>query len=283
MKIFDVSEAQYYCNNYSATTGKCQNSIRIYCHEELKGVHILKEGTAKFNEYRDCSLRNVERCLFLAASLYKSSHRLMSASSSSWTYVTLYYGAFYSASALLGMFGIWIDAPYIGVEVTRGNINSQELTIHRKKTLKTMTTYNGTHRMFWDLFYKAVRSLHAWVDPSLRFVIMPVSGSPSWQPDRRNEINYDSFRALTLDREFKLKFKFRQFPTSLPGILNTQFKITESLTLLAFKFAKDFGLNTDALDVLMPSGTRGDKIEKLIFNSRIRVAIEASKKAHIIS
>jgi len=63
-------------------------------------------------------------------------------------------------------------------------------------------------------------------------------------------------------------FSDKRFPDSLPGILRTQFDIAEGLLTLAFKFAKDFGLSTDALADLPPHGTRKSKIEKLVNRDR---------------
>lgn len=284
MKIFDVNQAKSYCSQYSAGRGNCQGSLRTYFRSELKNINLLREGTTKFNEYRDCVLRNVERFLFLAASNYKTSHELMRICSASWSHVTLYYASYFSASAILGMFGAYIETPYILVKVRNGDVGSQELEILRNKAVKSQTTYGGNHQMFWDFFYRAVRSLHAWIqEPELLLAIKPISSDPCWQINNRNEINYDSFKALDLSREFSANFNLGRFPSNLPGILNTQFTITESLVLLAFKYARDFGVSTDALDILSTAISRGDKIDALIFNSSAGVVVESSKRTPILS
>ena len=50
-------------------------------------------------------------------------------------------------------------------------------------------------------------------------------------------------------------------------MLNTQFKAFETLLLVAFRFAQQFGFQTDALARFAPVGARGIKIEQLVYDS----------------
>ncbi len=72
-----------------------------------------------------------------------------------------------------------------------------------------------------------------------------------------------------------------QFPSSLSGPLNTQYHVTEALTLLAFNYAKKFNINTDGLSFLSGREKRRDKIKRFIFKSSRNISIE-TKTINII-
>lgn len=109
MRIFGLSEAKYYCSSFTNSRGHALKSINEFQTTELgHGKRIIAEGSTQYQAYRDCSLRDVERCLFLAVSHYRRSLDLMLASSSHWAQVTLYYGNWFASRALLGMRGGWM-------------------------------------------------------------------------------------------------------------------------------------------------------------------------------
>lgn len=278
MNIFGAPEASHYCGQFTNSVGPTAGSSLTYLTTNLKGVTTLKEGTKSFDEYRDCSLREVDRCLFLAISHYRRSLDLMIASGASWTYVTTYYGCFYTASALLRMFGGWVAGYDTTVDVSTSSPGSQELTIKRK----VPSTYKGPHQRFWDFFYSATNSLIPWVDPGLRFAITPIASSPTWQIDNRNKVNYDTFEACQLMTSFQATFLKTKFRTTLPGILNTQFAVFEALLMITCDFVRQFGLRTDALDPIRPLGTRKLKIRELIFNERSPQLSRLIRRSRII-
>lgn len=263
MKIFDVAEAKHYCSNFQQTAGNPAGSLSQYVAGPLTSAGSVREGTPGFNSYRDCALREVERCLFLAISNYRRSLDLMMPGAASWAHVTLYYSSYFAARAILGMFGGWIGKTMV-VEVTASQPGSQALVVNKRP----QTTYRGSHERFWDLFYGAVTVFVPWIDPKLRFAITPVSGAVTWQTQIRNEVNYDSFVACQLATSFQVNFDRTKFPRSLPGSLHTQFSVSEGLLIIAAKFARDFRLVTDALNALMPAGPRRTKIERLVFRDR---------------
>jgi hypothetical protein len=266
MQIFGISEAEYYCRAFSASSGASAGSLRQYFATGLKGVTVLREGTMQFSAYRDCALRDAERCLFVGASHLRRSVDLMIPSSSHWAQVTLYYGSFFTAYALLGMFGAWVgplSKAVVGVRV--GQPGSQELFVDRKPA----STYNGSHQKFWDFFYSSCRHLDAWIDPTLRIAVTPLSGNVAWQTDARNDVNYDSFRSLQLAAQFKATFSDRRFPASLPGDLNGQYMALSALLTVAFQFARQFGLRTDGLSPLRPRASRNTTIRDEIFRAEL--------------
>jgi hypothetical protein len=150
------------------------------------------------------------------------------------------------------------------VEVRASQPGAQELWVNRRP----QSTHQGSHRRFWDLFYQAAAALNPWIDPKLRFAITPVAGNVVWQTESRNEINYDSFLACQLARDFQDTFDARKFPASLPGSLNTQFSVTGGLLAVVARFVRQFGLRTDALDGLRPPGERSVKMQRLVIQDR---------------
>lgn len=265
MNLFGIVEAKYYSSQFADSPGNALNSIDKYGESELPRVTSLKEGTAGFKSYRDCSLRETERCLFLAMSYYRRGLDLMIPAASSWAQVTLYYSSFFAARALLGMFGCWIsNSGNLAVDAKLSAPGFQELEVHRGK----LSTYNGSHVRFWDLFYATVHSLSPWLDSSLKISLEPVGGQVDWLCRSRNEVNYNSFEACHLSASFQSSFNASRFPESLPGSLNTQFVIAEGLVSIASKYAAEFGLATDALNALQPKNSRKAKLRQLIFRVR---------------
>lgn len=285
MRIFNVTGADHFCKKFGATAGPSAipigSLLNRICAGWARDQHgTFREGTKQFDELRDCLLRDVERELFMAASQYRRSLDLMIPGSASWAHVTLYYGCFYAASAFLGMFGGWINAPHYLVEVTRAVPGQQELTVrYRPSSIQGM----GTHRAFWDQFYGACNSLYSWVPAKYLPAIQPVGSDSSWQIDSRNAVNYDSHNAIQLLKEFEDNFAESTFPNSLPGDLNTQYKITEATVLLAFDYARTFNLDTDALRLLLKANVkRRAHIKRHVFDATIPNLEGKCKKADIL-
>ena len=246
----------------------------------MSGGRTIREGTPLFQEFQDCSLRDVERSLFLAASHYRRALDLMIRSSSPWAHVTLYYGSWHTARALLGMFGCAVFGNSV-IDVDRGSPGRQELHIWKIGAGQGRTTYNSSHQRFWDFFYSAVRSLRPLVAPQYAAVLAPIAANPAWQSQRRNEINYDSFVGLDLARDFGNVFSQKTFPASLPGALGTQFGVCESLLTLASSYATDFGLMTDALDSLGQPGRLREKVGELVYGEKPPGLVRRTRKSSI--
>jgi hypothetical protein len=178
------------------------------------------------------------------------------------------------------MFGVWIDWPDV-IEVNTGNIGQQEFIY--QKSPNNVTTYKGSHRIFWDLFYSSISSLSAYImEPHLMTGITPISNDPIWQIRNRNQVNYDPYESYRLANDFRQHFRSTKFPSSLPGILNTQYKITSSLNELVFNYANAFSLRSDALNLFPPKNSdREKRLNKLVFNSKNRVSLKHSQKKQI--
>lgn len=277
MTIFAIADAKKFCRGYRASQGATQGSFKSFA-EALPVGRAYVEGTVEFDELRDWSLREAERQLFLAMATYRRSFSLMTVSMSSWAHVTMYYSSFHSASALMGMFGCWRLGRGKTIDVQSSVPNHQELAVR-----KFASTHRGTHGAFWDLFYANMITLTNWVDPALRVGLLPIGQSITWQSDARNDINYDSHSAITLMADFEQSFRKSRVAASLPGVLSTQFRTMEILLQLSAKFAREFGLATDALDRLGPPGTRRDKVRKLVLDQALPMLDRSLKKRPLMA
>lgn len=283
MKIFSESEAKYYCSKYAGSSGDAEKSISEFITMYLKSHKgVVAEGTSLFQEFCDCSLRAVERWIFFAASHYRRSLDLMISSSSPWAHITLYYGSWYASRALLGMFGCQIFSPYLVVDVHKGTPGNLELRVRKigKNLGQMSTTYRGTHRIYWDLFYRAALPLKTIIKPHLATVLSPISGDPVWQIQNRNEINYNSYISIQMARNFEQSFTKSSFPACLPGAMGTQYRILESLLELVFTYADDFHLGTDALKNFSSTSLR-KKIRSLVYNVKAPSLVRRSKKSMV--
>lgn len=281
MRIFGIREADYYCSSFVRSSGDAEGSIEDFRKSRLGTPgRMITEGTSLFDQYRDCSLRDVERWLFFSASQYRRSLDLMIPSSSPWAHVSLYYGSWYASRALLGMFGCTVFSPKCIVHVSKGSPGKQELRLEGigKRPGQQYTTYRGSHQVFWDMFYTAAKSLVPMVDPRFAAVLSPVAGDVTWQIQHRNDVNYDSFIGLRLAEDFDRSFSKQAFPGCLPGVLSTQFRILEALLELAYSYARQFGLSTDALVGLGPPAHLRDKVRLLIYADRPPGLVRKTKK-----
>lgn len=252
-------EAKHFCGGYSGSGGGVGRSFHQLT-STLPPNHTISEGTPLFDEFRDNALREIERLLFLAASHYRRSFDLQITSASSWAHVTLYYGAFFSAQAILGIFGTWKLRDKYVLDVGNGTPGHQQFIVR-----KFPHTFKGPHRRFWEYFYSSVVTLSPWIDPSLQLAITPIHARPTWQIDTRNDLNYDTYQAIQLISTFQASFRSSRLRSTLPGVLGTQFEVMEGLLQLAVKFAKENGIATDALASLQPAGNRSKRVRDLVF------------------
>ena len=100
MRIFTIDGAGHYCGQFERNVGTVNQTLEEFKKTRLEGRNRINEGTALFDEYRACALRDADRCLLLAASHYRRALDLMVPSSSHWAHVTLYYGTWFAAHAL---------------------------------------------------------------------------------------------------------------------------------------------------------------------------------------
>jgi hypothetical protein len=283
MRLFGIAEANHYCSSFATTVGDAEGSIEHFQQNRMGNrSRIIREGTSIFAEYRDCSLRDVERCLFFAASHYRRCLDLMIPSASPWAHVTIYYGSWYASRALLGMFGCAIFNSVV-VDVHTSSPGQQVLRLRRfgNGPGQQPTTYTGSHRRFWDLFYRAVTRLRSIVQPHLAPALSPVGGDPVWLIKQRNDINYDSWASLDLVHRFRGSFSKPLFPRCLPGFLVTQFTILESLLELSYLYASQFNLRTDTLVSIGRPGYLRNKVAELVYNEKSPGLVRKTRKSMV--
>lgn len=280
MRIFGLPAAEYYVSSFTGATGDAEGSVDEFQRSNLGYQKVLVEGSPLYTEYRDCSLRDVERSLFFAASHYRRSLDLMLPSASPWAQVSLYYGSWYASRALLAMFGCTVFLKMI-VDVERESPGQQALRVRKIGTRpgQESSTYRGSHRRFWDFFYRAMQSLAPMVDARFGAVLSPVSQNPIWQIEHRNRVNYDTCVGLRLALDFRRLFSQQKFPSSLPGMLNTQFRILEKVLELVYSYADEFELRTDALNALGQTRPLREKVRALIYADKAPGLVRKTRKA----
>lgn len=256
-----ISEAKYLCSSAATVSSTAEPSFRIWA-SRLRVHQSITEPSPDYDRLVGQTRRELDRLLFLGASHYRRAFDLMQPSSIAWAHVTLYYGSFYSAHALLGMFGVWALDDKKVLSVVNGTPGTQQF-----KTNAGYIRGAGSHKAFWDYFYRSVAALLPLVDATLRFALEPVSSDRHWLIKSRNTINYDTQAALALGTDHQQRFRPAALRSSLPGQVGMQLAVLEGLLAIAVGFARSVGLNSDALDGLAPSGSRSDKVKSLIFDA----------------
>jgi len=206
----------------------------------------------------------------------------MISSASPWAHVTLYYGSWHAANALLGLFGCTIINNYV-IDVERGLQGNQTLRIRKigEKPGQINTTYKGSHQKFWYLFYQAFQATQAMFPSGFQLALSPVAGDRLWQIARRNDINYNSFSSIQLAQDFERGFVSCSFPSCLPGVMNTQYKVFEVLLEMSFHYAQDFGIATDALNRLRAPSPLRRKVRELVYNEKPLGLVNKTRKSTI--
>ena len=260
MALFTELEAKYF---YSS--GPCVGpvgSFRDWLNAQSNSP--FSEGTPRFDELRSHSHREVERLLVLAASHYRRAHDALSAIGSAWALVTLYYGGFFSSKALLGALGAWKIGGNRVLEVSHSAAGSQRFQISTRTT-----SYSGSHEKFWDFYFAHASTLVPSALPGENFALQSISSDVTWLTDRRNDVNYDSSKAIDLGAAFRQTFTSTNFPASLPGSVSTMFRFCESSLLVANRVAKAIGINSDALSTITAATSRSGRVRELVIRERM--------------
>ena len=266
MKIFTLRGAQHYCTNFQAVGNVSQSSLDDFNNNLPDSVRFINEGTTRFNEYRASALRDAERCLFLASSHYRRALDLMIPSASHWAFVTLYYGSWFAANAILAMFGCRVFYEHV-VEVERstpGNQRLSRLKIGNRQNQFPFTK-RGSHQRFWEAFYATAPHFSGMADQNYVHLLSPIAGDTMWLIHQRNRVNYKMVDSIELRNLFVSNFTRRAFPNGLPGELSTQFSVCEGLLHIGVSFASQFGLSTDALNSLGPISTFREIVRRNVY------------------
>ena len=279
MRPFTLTGAGHFCQAFTPASGVAERSLEEFRQQRLAGTRSIREGRQLFVEYRACALRDTERSLFLSASHYRRGLDLMVLSSSHWAQVTLYYGTWFAARALLGLFGCVVFTDSV-IHVSRSAPGQQRLQIQRLGSAqgRYYVSQKGSHRQFWEIFYKTMPQIRNFVDPAYSPLLAPIGGRDVWMIEERNKINYNTNEMTNLQRSFGASFSANGFPNTLPGALNTQYKVCEGILATSCSFARQFGLATDALDILGPYQPFNDRVRNLIYDPQLPSLVSQTKK-----
>ena len=262
MALFTENEAAHFFRAGSVGTEPPDESFRDWAATLSRGA-VLAEGSANFKMLSSLTNREIERLLVLAASHFRRAHDLLSPISSPWAFITLYYGSYYGASALMGMHGTWKLKKNMSIQVKHSSPGGQRLEV-----VKDSSTYTGSHQQFWEFYFSNAVSLLPSVPSAERFALQPVSADAMWLIDNRNDLNYDTFKAVDVAMQFHGGFAKNSFPGSLPGPLTTQFRFLESLMGLCNRTAKAVGIDSDALFGISSEPDRSKRVKSLVVKSK---------------
>ena len=240
MRLFDITEARYFCRPLPAHAPGVGQSLAAF-HNSLRTTR-LTEGTTYFEVHRVSLLNAVERWILFGVADYRRALDMFIPSNAPWAHVTLYYSSFFAANAILGMFGAWVHFERL-VDVDQGTTNSQILRITRR--VHSPSGYKGSHRVFWDLFYEGCNTISPWVPSELQATTAPVNNDRIWQITARNEVNYDMSSAFDGAMFLESSFNPKRL-RSLHGPLGQQLDVTEGMLKLALYFANHFGVSSFA-------------------------------------
>lgn len=255
--------AGYFCKSFSGQTTPTI-SMRYLYDTVLNRKKSFKEGDREYGQYRDTLLREADRSLFLGISCFRRGLDLFTASSVFWAHVSFYYSSWYAANCALGMFGCWVlgrrNKFRIVIEASQHIPGGQGFRVEKNYSSR----YSGSHQIFWDAYYRAMKPIVLWTEASLQLAITPISSNPTWPIDRRNIINYQSIEAFKLINNYTANFNANRFPDSLQGDIVTQFKIAKTMLLFNAKRAKELGLKTDTYPQF---ASRAEAIKQLVYRA----------------
>src|SRR5258708_6528549 len=255
MKPLTQIGAAHFVGSFSADATVSGFSVEEYLATLPGGSITFTEGTPRFNELKDCLLREAERSLLLSGNCYARALDGLRGSSVYWTIVGLYYAAFFSVKAVLGMHGCWMSGPRRWIEVMDANPGAQRL-VYRTGMYPNNGGKNGSHEVTWIAFYEAMNHLAAWLtSPPALLSITPVNSSKTWMIDTRNDVNYDPLVAFQMMAAFQGSFDPTNLPSCFGGKLQTMFQVGQAFVLFAKELALNLGLGTD---VWVPAATRRD-------------------------
>jgi hypothetical protein len=224
---------------------------------------------------------SVERWLAFSLVHYRKALEMLAPATAPWAQVTLYYASFFSANALLGMFGVWIGQTRV-VDVESGVAGAQILRAHKGANAKSPNGESGSHLKFWDHFYATAAQLSPWAPSGLEHALDPsAAGSYGWQIGTRNDVNYDMYHAWDTSKRLHSTFKPAKL-SSLSGPLRLQFDTSEALIRLSLSFAKQLQVSALGLEGCGASGSR-EQIQRQLIRKAPPVVLNQSAYAALLS
>lgn len=263
VRTFDLKGARHFADPRRVAHPILAESFTAFLAREVEPGTVLHEGTTPFESFRAQALREVDRYWLLALSNHRRSQDLLRPAAASWAWVTAYYGSYFAAHAILGLFGVTCRPRHYLVEVQHNSPGAQELaSLSFAPDPKGQS--GGSHERFWTSFYEYAQLFRAGLPPALKSAVDPVNGDPGWQIEQRSKQNYDSFEALQTAYQVNASFQATRFPDSLSPDFARQLNLTASMIDLLLWLCHDFKLDTDCFDPLGARGSRQQTAERFV-------------------
>ncbi len=244
MNLFSFSAAQYFCKSFAGSPGISMHGTDNFVNTFPKTLKVVTESTSEYSELRDALLRDTDRRLFLSLGAYRRAIQSTNSGSAYWSCVSLYYTSYFCAQAILGMFGCWVSGfgrPWIeSVGNTPGTLALQ-VTFSRYPS-----KLNGSHKLFWDAYYKGIPPLIPFIDQKYSNALQPINSQVTWAIDTRNKINYQPIEAMSLRELFDCQYDPANIPSCFPADLGTLCTVAEAFLGLSRELACSLGLATDS-------------------------------------
>lgn len=250
MKPFSQTGALHFVSGFSANPTVSRYGVSDYLRTLPRGTNTFSEGTQRYNELRDCILRESERSVLMANNCYARSLEGLRSGSAYWSLVGMYYSAFFSQKAVLGMYGCWMDGPNRWIEVVDANPGTQKLFL-RSSHYPNAAGAKGSHKVSWIAFYEAMNHLRFWLTTSCaQLATTPVNSKKTWMIDTRNDVNYDPLEAFKLADDFQNSFDPANIPSCFTGKLKTMLSVSQAFVQFSKEIALANALKTDVCNTV---------------------------------
>lgn len=253
MRPFTQIGARHFVSNFSANANVSGDSVSDFLDTLPRAGVVLSEGTPRYEQLKDCLLRETERSLLLSNNSYARALDGLRECSVHWSMIGFYYAAFFSLKAVLGMHGCWMERPKRWIEVVDANPGAQKISY--KTVLYTNNGgQSGSHQITWVAYYEAMNHLSAWLTSAhAMLAITPINANKTWMIDTRNDVNYDPLIAFQMMSAFQNSFDPENLPNCFGGKLQTMFQVAQAFVGFSKEMAMNLGLQTD---VCLPNATR---------------------------
>lgn len=275
MKPLTTTSSVSFVGGFTAVPGVSTKGVQHFLDSLPSTTRTFQEGTATFDEFRCCLLRESEQQLLMAENCYARALEGLRHFSAYWSLVGLYYSAFMASKAVLGMYGCWMGRPKKWVEVADAGVGKIQL---RYSTKVYPSLVSGSHQVAWVAFYETMASLSSFLTSSVAVLAKtPVNNSKTWLIDARNDANYSPSAAFELMVELDQAFDPANVPNCFSGTFQTMLRLAGAYVLFAKESALRVGLATD---VCLPDAARVDWIRSRV-TSPLHPALEAFARAEL--
>lgn len=246
MKPLTITGANSFVAGFTSRPGVESFSVVEFLDQLPRRTRDIEEGSTEFDDFRCVLLRESERSLLMAENCYLRGLEGLREFSGYWSMVCLYYSAFFSIKAILGVHGCWMKKPNFWVEAVDSNPGALKLGI--RKNQYSAGGSSGSHRVTWIAYYNAMTSLSSWfTSADAKSAIAPVNSNKTWMIDTRNDVNYDPSAAFGVMVQFSSQFDEDAVPDCFGGPLQTMLQRSRACLMFAKETALRAGVATNVV------------------------------------